>query len=182
MDGSQRAEQALDRPWPDNPAPIAFGRRQAGNGEPSQFRGVVDEIRLDATAKQSFSRMSVFQIGSETYHYARELRLAIGDGSGLKKVWAAAWGGGVDRTEPLECTGRPEDTQPDVRIAVQDDIAEFTLRGGVGIVPVTLTGLSRPSGFRLQVDGETFDRQDREGRGHEVHHHHQQAPRRLRDV
>ena len=46
---------------------------------------------------------------------------------------------------------------PDVRIAVEEDVAEFTLHGGLGYVPLTFTGLSGPRHFSLTVDGKKID-------------------------
>jgi hypothetical protein len=258
----------------------------ASLGRTDDIVRAVYQVRLDVSAKQPFSRMALFQIGSETYHYARERRFAVGDESGVKKEWAATWGGDVDRTEPLVCpgrvpwgslhdavsggstpdkssanrgwvirewkarlggrdarpwvvergvgtgenvssilsivpppqvnellpgdhveaviemlvipcsageyygpnealrqalhqhggswemvhrevlgnmrvaevsTGRLERIHPDIRVAAQENIAGFTLRGGVAFVPVTVTGLSRPDGFHLLVDGKPLD-------------------------
>jgi hypothetical protein len=258
----------------------------ASLGRTDDIVRAVYQVRLDVSAKQSFSRMALFQIGSETYHYARERRFAVGDESGVKKEWAATWGGDIDRTAPLECTGHvpwgslhdavsgrstPDQSSanrgwvirewkarlggrdarpwviergvgngenassilsivpppqvnellpgdhveaviemlvipcsegeyygpnealrqalrqhggswemvhrealgnmrvaevstgrlgrihPDIRVAAQENIAEFTLRGGVAFVPVTVTGLSRPDRFRLLVDGKPLD-------------------------
>ena len=44
-----------------------------------------------------------------------------------------------------------------VEIAVDAGAAECTVHGGAGFVPVTFTGLSRPSGHRLLVDGAPLD-------------------------
>ncbi len=53
--------------------------------------------------------------------------------------------------------GTLEHVHPDIRVRAERDGADFTLRGGLGQVPVTLTGLSRPAGFVLQVDGVPLD-------------------------
>lgn len=54
-------------------------------------------------------------------------------------------------------TGELERTFPDVRLRADDDAAEFTMEGGIGYVPVTITGLTTPRGFALLVDGKRVD-------------------------
>ncbi|NNE90289.1 MAG: hypothetical protein HKN23_01445, partial [Verrucomicrobiales bacterium] len=46
---------------------------------------------------------------------------------------------------------------PDIRIAAASDSAEFTLTGGLGYVPVTISGLSTHRDFVLLVDGKPVD-------------------------
>ena len=46
---------------------------------------------------------------------------------------------------------------PDVRVSVENDVAEFALSGGNGYVPVTFTGLSSHSGYRMEIDGRVVD-------------------------
>ena len=46
---------------------------------------------------------------------------------------------------------------PDVRVSVENDVAEFALSGGNGYVPVTFTRLSSHSGYRMEIDGRVVD-------------------------
>ena len=46
---------------------------------------------------------------------------------------------------------------PDIRMATEKDTAECVLNGGLGYVPVTFTGLTRPDNFSLKVNGEVLD-------------------------
>jgi hypothetical protein len=46
---------------------------------------------------------------------------------------------------------------PDLRLRVDRDAADLTLAGGTGFVPLTFTGLTRPDGFALAVDGQPLD-------------------------
>lgn len=64
------------------------------------------QLRLDATRPVDFSRLVLFQIGADTYSYARERTFALGNESGLIREWPAQWGGDTNRTAALECTGR----------------------------------------------------------------------------
>ncbi len=53
--------------------------------------------------------------------------------------------------------GLLERTFPDVRVRCKNDGAKITLRGGLGYVPITFTGLSSHDGFTLKVNGKVFD-------------------------
>jgi hypothetical protein len=63
-------------------------------------------LRLDVRQPTEFSRFVIFQIGADTYSYTGERKMALGNESGLIREWATQWGGGVYRTEALECLGR----------------------------------------------------------------------------
>ncbi len=54
-------------------------------------------------------------------------------------------------------TGRTEQITPDVRVATENDVAEFTIEGGVGFIPVTFTGLGSHRDYQLTIDGQPFD-------------------------
>jgi lysophospholipase L1-like esterase len=49
-------------------------------------------------------------------------------------------------------TGTLDRSFPAVSIGTFNDAAEFTLTGGIGYVPITLTGLNSPSGYTLYLD------------------------------
>ena len=68
-------------------------------------RGVY-RIRLDVSKATDFSRFVIFQIGADTYSYARERKMAMGDKTGLLKEWDTQWGGYAYRTSPVECRGQ----------------------------------------------------------------------------
>jgi hypothetical protein len=68
-------------------------------------RGIY-QIRMDVTKSMDFSRFVVFQIGADTYNSSRELKMAVGNETGLTREWNTHWGGNVYRTAPVECTGR----------------------------------------------------------------------------
>ncbi|MEN8866082.1 MAG: LamG domain-containing protein [Akkermansiaceae bacterium] len=53
--------------------------------------------------------------------------------------------------------GKVERTFPDVRVKSDNDRANVLLRGGLGYVPVTFTGLESHDGFVLKVNGEVVD-------------------------
>ena len=53
--------------------------------------------------------------------------------------------------------GTLERLHPDIRVRAERDFVAFTVRGGLGQLPVTITGLSRPAGFVVQVDGAPLD-------------------------
>jgi hypothetical protein len=58
--------------------------------------------------------------------------------------------------------GRLVQRYPDIRVAAEGDQARFRLKGGIGFVPVTFTGLSGHRDYQLLIDGKAF-RQDVHG-------------------
>jgi hypothetical protein len=68
-------------------------------------RGIY-HLRLDVARPVDFSRFVIFQIGADTYSYTGERKMAFGNETGLVKEWATRWGGDINRTQPIECTGR----------------------------------------------------------------------------
>ena len=50
-------------------------------------------------------------------------------------------------------TGKNEQTHPDIRMVAEKDVVEFTLVGGLGYVPLTISGLSSHRGYELTIDG-----------------------------
>ena len=67
-------------------------------------RGIY-RLRLDVQKPIDFSRFVVFQVGADTYNFTRELKMALGDESGILKEWKTQWGGNQYRTEPIALTG-----------------------------------------------------------------------------
>ena len=63
-------------------------------------------LRLDVSKPVPFSRFVIFQIGADTYSYTGERKMAVGDGTGLRREWAARWGGDTNRTASVELGGR----------------------------------------------------------------------------
>ncbi|MEP2776155.1 MAG: LamG-like jellyroll fold domain-containing protein [Luteolibacter sp.] len=63
-------------------------------------------LRMDVDQAMDFSRFVIFQVGSDTYNFTLESKMAIGDADGLKKEWATTWGGDTYRTAPAELSGR----------------------------------------------------------------------------
>ncbi|MCY2994884.1 MAG: LamG domain-containing protein [Planctomycetota bacterium] len=63
---------------------------------------------------------------------------------------------GNDRRVEIKA-GELERLHPAVRMRAVDNRAEFTLRGGLGYVPITFTGLTSPRGQALYLDGKRLD-------------------------
>lgn len=76
------------------------------------------------------------------------------DGNTWKLVHREA--AGNRRTVTVE-KGELRSLHPAVHVAAEDDAAAFTLAGGLAWVPVTISGLSTPSGHRLVVNGSALD-------------------------
>jgi hypothetical protein len=68
-------------------------------------RGIY-QLRFDVHKPVDFSRFVIFQTGADTYSYTGERKMAFGNETGLVKEWATQWGGGINRMQPVECTGR----------------------------------------------------------------------------
>ena len=69
------------------------------------IRGIY-RLRMDVREPVAFSRFAIFQIGADSYSYARERTFAIGDAAGLSREWAAQWGGDTYRGPPQPCGER----------------------------------------------------------------------------
>ena len=54
-------------------------------------------------------------------------------------------------------TGKLQRKYPDIRIAAEGNVAKLVLKGGTGYVPITFTGLTRPVGNTLFVDGQPLN-------------------------
>jgi len=54
-------------------------------------------------------------------------------------------------------TGTLERGNPDIRLSTKNNAASLVLTGGLGYVPVTITGLTQPSSYKLTVDGIELD-------------------------
>ncbi|MDP4721304.1 MAG: LamG domain-containing protein [Akkermansiaceae bacterium] len=67
-------------------------------------RGVY-HLRMDVDNAMDFSRFVIFQVGSDTYNFTQEKKMAVGNADGLQKEWNTTWGGNTYRTEPLELGG-----------------------------------------------------------------------------
>ena len=65
-------------------------------------RGIY-RLRMDVREPVSFSRLAIFQMGADSYSYARERQFARGDAAGLSREWAAQWGGDTYRGPPQPC-------------------------------------------------------------------------------
>lgn len=68
-------------------------------------RGVY-RFRYDVREPVTFSRLVLFQCGSDDYSYTGEREFARGGENGLVEEWQTEWGGNRYKTEPVELTGR----------------------------------------------------------------------------
>ena len=58
-------------------------------------RGVY-RVRMDVKEAVDFSRFVFFQVGSDTYNYTSEAKMALGDASGMSEEWKTGNGGAGD--------------------------------------------------------------------------------------
>ena len=63
-------------------------------------------LKMKVIKDTDFSRLALFQVGSDTYNMTYEKKFAIGNDDGLLKEWSATWGGDVYQTPAMELVGR----------------------------------------------------------------------------
>jgi len=87
-------------------------------------------------------------------YQSTEMMRKLADENRLEVLASVGW---VDREHPVELTASDDTT------AVQ-----FTLTGGLGYTPVTIRGLARPDGWRLERrEGEDWGRVDQSVEGND---------------
>jgi hypothetical protein len=95
------------------------------------------------------------QQAADYYGPNAALRKALGrDGNTWKLVHREATG---NRRRVTVEKGELQSLHPAVHVAAENDSAAFTLAGGLAWVPVTISGLTTPSGHRLLVNGTALD-------------------------
>ena len=62
-------------------------------------------LEMKVTKERDFSRLVLFQIGSDTYNTTREKKFAFGNNDTLSKEWTTTWGGDQYQTEPMPLAG-----------------------------------------------------------------------------
>lgn len=87
-------------------------------------------VRMDVRESIEFSRFVIFQIGADTYNYARPKRIAVGNAAGLTREWDAAWGRNVYKTDPMECVG----AMPWISLHGDDGAGDTMPTGSRGLV------------------------------------------------
>ena len=63
-------------------------------------------VRLAVEKAVDFSRFVIFQMGSDTYNFTKERKMAFGNQNGLVKEWNTQWGGNVYRGQPVKLEGK----------------------------------------------------------------------------
>lgn len=113
--------------------------------EPGDFvEAVVEQLVLPQTA-------------ADYYGPDERLRAALAEMAG---TWRLVHREATGNERVVEVTvGRLERLQPDVRIAADDGRVECTIRGGLGCVPITVTGLPSHRAGRFTIDGEPLEQQ-----------------------
>ncbi|MBM4157113.1 MAG: LamG domain-containing protein, partial [Lentisphaerae bacterium] len=115
----------------------------------------VERLEPGDFVEATFEHIIVPQRAEDYYGPNEALRAALArDGDTWRMIHREA--AGNDRRVTVS-RGRLERTYPDIRVRADGDAAEFTLAGGIGYVPVTVTGLSSPRGQGLLIDGRPVD-------------------------
>ena len=95
------------------------------------------------------------QFAADYYGPNEALRAALKEGENTwRMIHREAVGN--DRRVTMK-TGNLGRLHPAVLVESADDAAEFTLAGGLGYVPVTLTGLTSPRGYALWLDSQLMN-------------------------
>lgn len=103
----------------------------------------------------TFEHIVMPQFAPEYYGPNEALRAALAKDENTWKLIAREATGNRREVEAQE--GTLQQVYPDVRVRADKDRATFTLTGGLAYVPVTFTGLTRPAGHTLFVDGQRVD-------------------------
>ena len=114
-------------------------------------------VRLEAGdfVEATFEHLVVPQFAEDYYGPNEPLRRALAkDGNTWRMIYREA----VDNDRKVQVKiGTLESLYPAIRIRALDDVAELMLRGGLGYVPVTVTGLRSPGGYDLWLDGQAVN-------------------------
>ena len=95
------------------------------------------------------------QAAADYYGPNEPLRAALAT---MQDSWRLVHREAVGNTRRVEVRkGRLERLHPDVRVAAADGRAEFTITGGLGYVPITVTGLPTHRGGGFTIDGTPCD-------------------------
>ncbi|MDB4537193.1 hypothetical protein N9230_01095 [Akkermansiaceae bacterium] len=103
----------------------------------------------------TFEHIMMPQFAKDYYGPNAELRAALGQHENSWRMIHRESEGNARKIEMRQ--GALERRFPDVRISVENVAAKFSLEGGLGYVPITLTGLKSHDGIELRVDGELLD-------------------------
>jgi hypothetical protein len=173
--GSNRQAKKIEGAWANRGIVIRSWKARLGGREAAPWmveRGVkargadtstadivpppgVTRLEPGDFVEATFEHIVVPQFAEDYYGPNEALRAALArDGDTWRMIHREA--AGNDRRVTVS-RGRIERTYPDIRLGVEDDAVEFTLAGGLGYVPVTVTGLSSPCGHVLSVDGRPED-------------------------
>lgn len=75
-----------------------------------------------------------------------------------ENTWKMIYREAVGNDRHVEvCKGTIERIHPDIRVRTDADHAKFTVKGGLGYVPITFTGLSSHRGYAMTLDGNPVD-------------------------
>jgi len=95
------------------------------------------------------------QAAADYYGPNESLRAALAT---MQDTWRLVHREAVGNARRVEVrTGRLERVSPDVRVTAEHGLAEFTIAGGLGYVPITITGLATHRGGRFTIDGTPCD-------------------------
>ena len=137
------AERGLTRGRQDSSTLDLLLPKEVKRLEPGDF--------IEATIEH----VTIPQFAKDYYGPNVSLREAL---SKNENTWKMVHREAVGNARKVEVkTGKLRHRFPDVRIAAEDDVAEFIISGGLGYVPLTITGLSGPRHFSLTVDGKKLD-------------------------
>lgn len=115
----------------------------------------VTRLRPGDFLEATIEHVIVPQSSSDYYGPNEALRAALAQhGNTWRMIERQAVGN--DRVVEMK-RGTLLGTFPAVQVQAKNDRADFTFVGGLGYVPVTITGLTSPRGFALHVDGELLD-------------------------
>jgi len=141
-------------------SPWMAERGVGARGNPSSTVDIVPPpglSRLEAGdfVEATFEHLIVPQFAKDYYGPNEALRTALQE---HENSWPIIQREAVGNERRVEISvGKQISLHPAVTIATTNNQAEFTLTGGLGYVPVTLTGLTSPPDHALLIDGQPVD-------------------------
>jgi hypothetical protein len=107
--------------------------------------------------RATFEHIIVPQSLADYYGPSAELRAALAKSA---DSWQMIHREAAENSRHISMqTGKLLRRHPDVRVQTAADAASYTLRSGLGYVPLTFTNLTTPFGHELLLDGEPLDQE-----------------------
>jgi len=142
------------RPWIAERGLDVHARKQSSTIDIVPPPGVV-RLEPGDFVEATIEHLVVPQFAKDYYGPNQALQAALAkDANTWRMIHRQAVGDDLSVTATV---GTVERLHPDIRIVTRADRATFTMKGGLGYVPVTFQGLSSHRGYVVMIDGKALD-------------------------